>query len=63
MRKGLWLALVLAPIGCAHQTRSTNLAERPSVVTPRGDFSHGNAGNNGRRDPSRPQPVPPAPIP
>ena len=62
MRKGLLLALLLGPLACAHQPRDTNLAKRPSVETPRGDFK-GNTGHATPLSPSAPEPVPPAPIP
>jgi hypothetical protein len=44
MWKGLLLALVLVPLACAH--RATNLAKRPAVETPRGDFDR----NDGHKD-------------
>lgn len=62
MRKGMLLALLLGPLACAHQPRDTNLAKRPAVETPRGDFK-GNTGHVDVTRPPTPEPVPPAPIP
>jgi len=61
MRKGLLLALALTPLACAHQ-RSTNLAQRPAVETPRGDLDR-HSGHKEQRAPVPIEPAPKAPVP
>ncbi len=54
----LMLLVALSWLGCAHHARESNLAQRPAVTTPRGDFEGAR-----KRDPAPPKvPKPEPPI-
>jgi hypothetical protein len=65
MRKLMVVAMLAAPLGCAHRQDARNLAQRQPATAPTGEFENGAHRGDSRNRPIRPAepPIVTPPVP